>query len=42
MSLLGIIVSSKTVPEVLDMKYRSEFKLGFANPEAVARRCSVI
>ena len=23
------------------MKYRSEFKHGFTNPEAVARRCSV-
>ena len=34
-------VSSKAVPEVLDMKYRSEFKHGFTNPETVARRCSV-
>ena len=25
------IVSSKAVPKVLDMKYRSEFKYGFAN-----------
>ena len=25
------IVSSKAVPEVLDMKYRSEFKHGFTN-----------
>ena len=25
------VLSSKAVPEVLDMKYRSEFKHGFAN-----------
>ena len=29
------------MPGVLDMKYRSELKHGFPNPEAVARRCSV-
>ena len=31
MDLLGTIVSSKAVPEVLDMKYRSEFKYGVTN-----------
>ena len=35
------IVSSKAVPEVLDMKYESEFKHGFINPEALGRRCLV-
>ena len=30
-SLKGTIVSSKTVPEVLNIKYRSEFKHGFTN-----------
>ena len=35
------IVSSKAVPEVLDIKYNSEFKHGFTNPEAVSQRCSV-
>ena len=33
------VVSSKVAPQVLDMKYKSEFKHGFTNPEAVARRC---
>ena len=32
------MVSSKAVPEVLVMKYKSEFKHGFTNQEAVARR----
>ena len=35
------IVSNKAVPEVLDMKYKSEFEHDFPNPEAVARICSV-
>ena len=35
------IVSSKAVPEVLDIKYKSEFKHGFTNPEAVSQRCSL-
>ena len=36
------IVSGKAAPEVLDMEYKSEFRHGFTNPEAVARMCSVI
>ena len=35
------VFSSKAVLDVLDMKYKSEFKHGFTNPEVVARRCSV-
>ena len=41
-SLWETIVSSKAVPEVLKIKYKSKFKLGFTNPEAVAWMCSVI
>ena len=41
-SLWETIVSSKAAPEVLKIKYKSEFKHGFTNPEAVAWMCSVI
>ena len=33
--------SAGTVPEVLYMKYKSEFKHGFTNPEAVVWTCSI-
>ena len=39
--LLETIISSKAVPEVFDVRYKSELKHGFTNPEAVARRCLV-
>ena len=35
------IVYNKSVSEVLDMKYKSEFKYALVNPEAVAWRCLV-
>ena len=39
--MLETTVSSKDLPELLDMKYRSEFKHVFTNPEAVTQRCLV-